>query len=187
MYINREKCFAFVELNSIELTSACMSLDGIQFTHRLGTSVVRVRRPNDYKPELVPVASRTVPSLDLSALGIIGTTVADGPNKVFVGGLPYSLTEEQVKELLTTFGPLRAFHLVKDAGQTNSKGYGFCEYLDPSVTPSVVAGLNGMRIGDKTLSVRVAANPSAASAAIAAATAFQMPSMSSFALPVNVR
>ena len=29
---------------------------------------------------------------------------ADGPDKVFVGGLPYYLTEVQIKELLESFG-----------------------------------------------------------------------------------
>jgi len=27
----------------------------------------------------------------------VGTTVPDGPDKIFVGGLPYHLTEEQVR------------------------------------------------------------------------------------------
>jgi RNA recognition motif-containing protein len=42
--------------------------------------------------------------------------VAEGPGKVFVGGLPYHLTEDEIKELLSAFGPLRSFHLVKDTG-----------------------------------------------------------------------
>lgn len=28
----------------------------------------------------------------------------DGPDRIFVGGLPYYLTEEQIKELLQAFG-----------------------------------------------------------------------------------
>jgi splicing factor U2AF subunit len=33
-----------------------------------------------------------------------GAGGADGPDRVFVGGLPYYLTEDQIKELLSSFG-----------------------------------------------------------------------------------
>jgi len=46
----------------------------------------------------------------------------------------------QVKELLTSFGPLKAFNLVKDSATGLSKGYAFCEYLDPSITDQVSGG-----------------------------------------------
>lgn len=84
----------------------------------------------------------------------------------------------QVKELLTSFGPLKAFNLVKDSATSLSKGYAFCEYVDISATDQVtamlfwwdlelcclatglfalhqaVAGLNGMQLGDKKLIVQ---------------------------------
>jgi len=34
--------------------------------------------------------------------------------KIYMGGLPTYLDEEQVRNLCTTFGPLKSFHLVKD-------------------------------------------------------------------------
>ena len=43
----------------------------------------------------------------------------------------------QVKELLTAFGPLKAFNLVKDAVTNISRGYAFCEYMDPLITDPV--------------------------------------------------
>ena len=43
----------------------------------------------------------------------------------------------QVKELLTSFGPLKAFNLVKDSATGLSKGYAFCEYVDPNITDQV--------------------------------------------------
>lgn len=45
----------------------------------------------------------------------------------------------QVKELLTSFGPLKAFNLVKDSATSLSKGYAFCEYVDISATDQVTA------------------------------------------------
>lgn len=49
IYMNHKKCFAFVELKSIELTNACLELDGIIYC----SSVLRIQRANEYKPELV--------------------------------------------------------------------------------------------------------------------------------------
>lgn len=166
--MHNEKCFAFVEFNTIELTSACLMLDGAPFPHKSGQCVVRMRRPKDYRPELVPEISRTFPSLDLSGLGVVATSVEDGPNKIFIGGLPNTLNEEQVKELLCTFGPLRAFHLVRDVGAPLSKGYAFFEYVDHALTPLAVSGLNGLQVLDKTVTVKVNSN----SAAPTSATAF---------------
>ena len=43
----------------------------------------------------------------------------------------------QVKELLMSFGQLRAFNLVKDSATGLSKGYAFCEYADVTMTDQV--------------------------------------------------
>lgn len=175
VYLNTEKWFSFVEFATVELTTACLALDGVTYTGArsavgiaAGTGshgVLRLRRPNDYKPDLVPPASRSCQPLDLSAIGVIATSVPDGPNKIFFGGLPTSLGEEQIKELLSTFGPLKGFHLVRDPGNPLSKGYGFFEYVDSSVTPIAITGLNGLQVMDKTISVK------SSNAAIAAGAA----------------
>ncbi|KAA3469691.1 splicing factor U2af large subunit B-like isoform X8 [Gossypium australe] len=55
------------------------------------------------------------------------------------------------KELLESFGPLLGFDLVKDRETGNSKGYAFCIYQDLSVTDIACAALNGIKMGDKTL------------------------------------
>ncbi|XP_024385754.1 splicing factor U2af large subunit B isoform X1 [Physcomitrium patens] len=155
VYINQEKKFAFVEMRTVEEASNAMALDGIMFE---GVSV-RVRRPSDYNPSMAATLGPSQPSphLNLAAVGLTPGNAAggaDGPDRIFVGGLPYYLTEIQIKELLESFGPLRGFDLVKDRDTGNSKGYGFCVYQDPAVTDVAIAALNGLKMGDKTLSVR---------------------------------
>eukprot|EP00250_Pteridium_aquilinum_P016087 c22931_g3_i1 orf=132-1784(+) len=154
VYINHEKKFAFVEMRTVEEASNAMALDGITFEGL----AVRVRRPSDYNPSLAATLGPSQPSphLNLAAIGLTPGIVggADGPDKVFVGGLPYYLTEVQIKELLESFGPLRGFDLVKDRETGNSKGYAFCVYQDPAVTDVACAALNGLKMGDKTLTVR---------------------------------
>jgi splicing factor U2AF subunit len=89
---------------------------------------------------------------DSSSFGL--GTVPDSPHKIFIGGLPAYLNDEQVKELLTSFGQLKAFNLVKDAATGLSKGYAFCEYADVVMTDQAIAGLNGMQLGEKKLIVQ---------------------------------
>ena len=55
LYINTKKCFAFVEFVSIELTTACLELDGLIFRN----NILRVHRANEYKPDLVPSSPRS--------------------------------------------------------------------------------------------------------------------------------
>eukprot|EP00250_Pteridium_aquilinum_P016263 c23031_g1_i1 orf=557-2227(-) len=154
VYINHEKKFAFVEMRSVEEASNAMALNGILFEGL----PVRVRRPTDYNPSLAATLGPSQPSphLNLAAVGLTPgcSSGADGPDKLFVGGVPYYLTETQIKELLESFGPLRGFDLVKDWETGNSKGYAFCVYQDPAVTDVVCAALNGLKMGDKTLTVR---------------------------------
>ncbi|KAF5473104.1 hypothetical protein F2P56_009744 [Juglans regia] len=154
VYINHEKKFAFVEMRTVEEASNAMALDGIIFE---GVAV-RVRRPTDYNPALAAALGPSQPSphLNLAAAGLTPGVIggAEGPDRIFVGGLPYYFTEVQIRELLQTFGPLRGFDLVKDKDTGNSKGYGFCVYQDPAVTDIACAALSGLKMGDKILTVR---------------------------------
>jgi splicing factor U2AF subunit len=109
-----------------------MALDGIMFE---GVAV-RVRRPNDYNPAAAALLGPANPSpnLNLAAIGLGagggggggggGGTVSAGqdPDRVFVGGLPYYLNDEQCRELLGSFGGIKSFDLVKDRETGNSKG-----------------------------------------------------------------
>ncbi|XP_077224018.1 splicing factor U2af large subunit A-like isoform X2 [Tasmannia lanceolata] len=154
VYINHEKKFAFVEMRSVEEASNAMALDGIIFEG----APVKVRRPSDYNPSLAAALgpSQPNPNLNLGAVGLTPGSVGglEGPDRIFVGGLPYYFTESQIRELLESFGPLRGFDLVKDRETGNSKGYAFCVYHDLSVTDIACAALNGIKMGDKTLTVR---------------------------------
>ncbi|KAL3810175.1 hypothetical protein ACHAXA_001596 [Cyclostephanos tholiformis] len=147
VYINRERRFVFLEFKTMEITSACLALDGVDV---MGRGKVKVKRPNDYNAALAPlINAAAAPRLDTARLGIVSSTVPDGPNKIFIGGLPYHLNEAQVLELLSAFGTVKAFHLVKqDNTAVTSKGYCFVACM----------GLNGMDMGGgKQLSCRMAA------------------------------
>ncbi|KAK3586071.1 hypothetical protein CHS0354_033192 [Potamilus streckersoni] len=143
--INLDKNFAFLEFRSVDETTQAMAFDGINFQ---GQSL-KIRRPRDY--QALPGMSEN-PSINVP--GVVSTVVQDSPNKIFIGGVPNYLNEDQIKELLVSFGPLRAFNLVKDSATGLSKGYAFCEYVDVTITDQACAGLNGMQLGDKKLIVQ---------------------------------
>ena len=123
--INLDKNFAFIEFRSIDETTAGMAFDGINF---MGQQL-KIRRPRDYQPI----------STDYANLGRmpVSNIVVDSPFKIYIGGLPNYLTADQVKELLSSFGQLKAFNLVVDQNTGVSKGYAFAEYLDTSLTEQV--------------------------------------------------
>ncbi|XP_068671737.1 splicing factor U2AF 50 kDa subunit-like isoform X1 [Montipora capricornis] len=143
--INLEQNFAFIELRSVEETTQAMAFDGII----LEGQSLKIRRPKDYQP--IPGMSETA---TIHVPGVVSTVVPDSPHKIFIGGLPNYLNEDQVKELLASFGELKAFNLVKDSATGLSKGYAFCEYVDLTITDVAITGLNGMQLGEKKLIVQ---------------------------------
>ena len=133
-HINRDKNFAFLECRSIDETTTAMAFDGINFK---GQSL-KLRRPRDYQPLPSSSGLENVSGGGMGHLpGIISTVVPDSANKVFVGGIPNYLNEEQVQELLISFGQLKSFNLVKDITTGLSKGYAFAEYMDTQITDQV--------------------------------------------------
>ncbi|CAN8072558.1 unnamed protein product, partial [Agarophyton chilense] len=149
VYTNLEKRFAFIETRTVREAAAGLALDGVKF----GDMFLRLRRPNDY---VVGAGGEARPpdGFDASMLGIVSTQVCDGPNKVFVGGIPYNLSEDHIKNLLSSYGALAAFNLIKEANSGMSKGFAFFEYVDAGVVDAACEGLHGMQVGDKTLTVR---------------------------------
>ncbi|KAL6304612.1 hypothetical protein BKA93DRAFT_733086 [Sparassis latifolia] len=140
---NYEKNYAFVEFRSAEDATAAMAFDGIIFIN----GPLKIRRPKDYGGPDMMAPSMHVP-------GVVSTNVPDSINKIFVGGLPTYLNEEQVMELLKSFGELKAFNLVRENGNGPSKGFAFFEYVDPSGTDVAIQSLSGMELGDKYLVVQ---------------------------------
>jgi len=147
VHLNYEKNYAFVEFRNADEATNALGFDGIVFQN----NALKIRRPKDYvDPSGGDGQAPYVP-------GVVSTNVPDTPNKIFIGGLPGYLNDEQVMELLKSFGELRAFNLVKEGGSGASKGFAFCEYVDPAITAVACQGLNGMELGDRFLVVQPAA------------------------------
>lgn len=123
-----------------------MALDGVV----LNGQALKLRRPKDYQAPMGMVAA---PQPNPHVPGVVSTVVPDSPNKLYIGNVPAYLNEDQLKDLLSSFGELKALHLVTDANSA-SKGFAFCEYVDSALTDAVIQGLNGFAIGEQALTVQ---------------------------------
>merc|ERR1712071_717049 len=72
---------------------------------------------------------------------------------VFVCNIPYGVTEDQLKEIFGEAGSVVSFRIVHDRETGRSKGFGFCEYQDPSSAAAAMRDLNGYEINGRTLRV----------------------------------
>lgn len=127
-----------------------------------------MRRPVDYDkfPHVEP--NKPTPKLDVSSVGIISTQVEDSSYKLFIGGLPHEMQEDQVKTMLNRYGQLKSFHLVKERSDKNSKGYAFCEFLNEDSTLACVAGLNNVTMGHRTITVKRSGSPGQSQSSVGA-------------------
>ncbi|QRW25814.1 RNA recognition motif protein [Rhizoctonia solani] len=69
---------------------------------------------------------------------------------VFVGNVPYDMTEEQLTQVFSTVGPVAGFRLVFDRETGKAKGYGFCEFFDHESAASAVRNLHNTEVGKFT-------------------------------------
>ncbi len=71
--------------------------------------------------------------------------------KLFIGSLPYNITETQLSELCGSFGSVVSAKLIVDQFSGQPKGFGFVEMATRSEGHKVMDGLNGKEYQHRTL------------------------------------
>lgn len=71
--------------------------------------------------------------------------------KLFIGSLPYTITESELTGLCTPFGEVVSAKLILDQFTGRSKGFGFVEMATRSEGHKVMDGLNGKEYNHRTL------------------------------------
>lgn len=75
-------------------------------------------------------------------------------NRVFMGGIPFTMSETQVSEMVASFGKLKSFNLIKDnVDPSLNKGYAFFEFADERAAEKCISKLNNFEIMEKKLKV----------------------------------
>lgn len=77
-------------------------------------------------------------------------------NKLFVGSLPYHVTEDELKNLFSSFGEIVSVHIVTDKMTGRSKGFGFVEMGSSESAQKALEELNGKEFEGRTLIVNEA-------------------------------
>ncbi len=77
-------------------------------------------------------------------------------NKLYVGGLPYSVTETQLQELFSQHGEVRSAKVITDKFTGRSRGFGFVELGTDEEGQKAMEALNGTQLEGRTLIVNEA-------------------------------
>ncbi len=80
----------------------------------------------------------------------------DNPNKLYVGNLPYSVTEEELGQMYAQYGQVTSAKLIIDKMSGRSKGFGFVEFSNAQEAQAALEATNGMDMNGRPLMVKVA-------------------------------
>src|SRR5687767_10298271 len=75
---------------------------------------------------------------------------------IYVGNLPYSVSEKDLRDIFSNFGDLQSVKLITDRETGNPKGFGFVTLADQSRVDEAVKALNGTEFQGRALKI----NPS---------------------------
>ena len=76
-----------------------------------------------------------------------------GGRVVFIGNIPYGVSEEMIMEIFSSCGKVMNFRLVYDKETGQPKGFGFLEYSDTDSAQSAIRNLNEYDLNGRTLRV----------------------------------
>jgi cold-inducible RNA-binding protein len=76
--------------------------------------------------------------------------------KLFVGSLPYAVTDDDLADLFKEFGTVASAKVIFDRDTNRSKGFGFVEFEDDAAAKAAVDKLNNTQIQGRTIIVNEA-------------------------------
>jgi RNA recognition motif-containing protein len=77
-------------------------------------------------------------------------------NKLYVGGLPYSVTDGKLEEVFAEHGTVESARVIADKFTGQSRGFGFVEMGSGEEAQKAIDALNGSQLDGRTLVVNEA-------------------------------
>jgi RNA recognition motif-containing protein len=77
-------------------------------------------------------------------------------SKIYVGGLPYAATEQQLSDLFAQHGAVESARVITDKFTGQSRGFGFVEMTTSEDAQKAIGALNGTQMDGRTLTVNEA-------------------------------
>ncbi|BFN36165.1 RNA recognition motif domain-containing protein [Fidelibacter multiformis] len=75
---------------------------------------------------------------------------------IYVGNLPWGVTEEALKTLFSEYGTVDTARVITDRNSGRSKGFGFVEMSNDSDAQEAIEALNGKEMDGRALRVNEA-------------------------------
>ena len=76
--------------------------------------------------------------------------------KLYVGGLPFSVTDAQLEELFSAHGTVESAKVITDKFTGKSRGFGFVELSSPEEAQKAIDSLNSTELEGRTITVNEA-------------------------------
>ncbi len=77
-------------------------------------------------------------------------------NKLYVGGLPYEITDDRLQEIFSAHGTVESSRVITDRETGRSRGFGFVEMSSQEEAQTAIDKLNGTDLEGRSLTVNEA-------------------------------
>lgn len=75
---------------------------------------------------------------------------------LYIGNIPYSISESELTQLFANFGEVTSLNIVKDKVTNRSKGFGFVDMPDDAAASAAINELNGKEVNGRKIIVNEA-------------------------------
>lgn len=76
--------------------------------------------------------------------------------KLFVGGLPWAINNDSLRDLFAEFGEIAEAIVISDSQTGRSKGFGFVTFTDEASAEKAQSEMNSKEVGGRTIVVNFA-------------------------------
>jgi cold-inducible RNA-binding protein len=77
-------------------------------------------------------------------------------NKLFVGNLPFSISQDDIRAMFESYGEITAVNLITDRMTGRSKGFAFVEFTTEEAAKAAVEALHETEVDGRKIIVNVA-------------------------------
>lgn len=75
---------------------------------------------------------------------------------IYVGNLPYSVTEDELRNMFAAYGDVSSANIITDKYSGESKGFGFVEMPKQADAEEAIKALNGSSVKGRSIKVNQA-------------------------------
>jgi RNA recognition motif-containing protein len=94
--------------------------------------------------------------LGLAVSSLLGLFLEDPVKKLFVGNLPFTTNEDEVRAMFAEFGDVQGVTIPTDRDTGKPRGFAFVEMAQDDDAEKAIAAVNGKRVGGRALNVNEA-------------------------------